>query len=140
MGMSDSAIKSCRDLRVWQDSMALAETSYRLTKEFPKDEIFGPTAQIRRAAASVPANIAEGHGRENTRTLVQFLRVAQGSLKELETHLLLAQRVKYRRTRCNRAAARSVQLVGQDDTCAYSFAAAKKRCRLKDWARESPNP
>ena len=73
--------------------MALAESCYLLTRGFPREEAFGMTSQIRRAAVSVPANIAEGHGRENTRTFVQYLRIAQGSLKELETHLLLAERV-----------------------------------------------
>jgi len=91
--LGDAAIKSYRDLRVWQDSMALAESCYRLTRSLPKEEMYGLTSQIRRAAASVPANIAEGHGRENTRSFIQYLRVAQGSLKELETHLLLAERV-----------------------------------------------
>ena len=91
--MSRSLINSYRDLRVWQDAMTLAESCYRLTRGFPKEETFGLSSQIRRAAASVPANIAEGHGRENTRTFVQYLRIAQGSLKELETHLLLAERV-----------------------------------------------
>jgi|SRR5215469_15774552 len=66
---------------------------YRLTGCFPKEETFGLSSQIRRSAASVPANIAEGRGRENTRTFIQYLRIAQGSLKELETHLQLAQRV-----------------------------------------------
>jgi four helix bundle protein len=64
-----------------------------LSRSFPKEEIFGFTSQIKRAAASIPANIAEGHGRENTRSFVQYLRIAQGSLKELETHLLLAVKV-----------------------------------------------
>ncbi len=73
--------------------MSLAESCYRLTKSFPREEMFGLTSQIRRSAASVAANIAEGHGRENTRSFIQFLRIAQGSLKELETHLLLAERV-----------------------------------------------
>jgi four helix bundle protein len=86
-------INSYRDLRVWQTAMALAEACYLLTRRFPKDEMFGMIAQIRRAAASVPANIAEGHGRQQTRSFIQYLRVAQGSLKEVETHLLLSQRV-----------------------------------------------
>ena len=73
--------------------MTLAADCYEVTRNFPRDEIFGMTAQIRRAAASIPANIAEGHGRENTGSFIQFLRIAQGSTKELETHLLLAQRV-----------------------------------------------
>ena len=73
--------------------MILAEACYRLICQFPRDELFGLTSQIRRAGASVPANIAEGHGRENTGNFIQHLRVSQGSLKELETHLLLAGRV-----------------------------------------------
>jgi four helix bundle protein len=73
--------------------MALAESCYRLTRQFPRDELFGLTSQIRRSAGSVPANVAEGHGRENTGSFVQYLRISQGSLKELETHLLLAERV-----------------------------------------------
>ena len=73
--------------------MTLAESCYRLTRPFPREEMFGLTSQIRRAAGSVPANIAEGHGRENTGNFVQHLRVSQGSLKELETHLILAERV-----------------------------------------------
>jgi len=91
--LSDQSINSYRDLRVWQDAMTLAESCYRLTGRFPRDELFGLTSQIRRAGASVPANIAEGHGRENTGNFVQRLRVSQDSLKELETHLLLAGRV-----------------------------------------------
>ncbi len=75
----------------------LAESCYRLTRVFPKEEMFGFSSQIRRSAASVPANIAEGHGRESTQTFVQYLRIAQGSLKELETHLLLAERVELAR-------------------------------------------
>jgi four helix bundle protein len=91
--LNDQSINSYRDLRVWQDAMALAELCYRLTKQFPREELFGLTSQVRRAAASVPANIAEGHGREHTGSFVQSLRISRGSLKELETHLLLAQRV-----------------------------------------------
>jgi len=92
--MADGAqIKSYRDLRVWQDAMTLAEVCYRLIGGFPREEVFGLSAQIRRAAVSIAANIAEGHGRENTQSFIQYLRIAQGSLKELETHLMLAERV-----------------------------------------------
>ncbi|MBR0697551.1 four helix bundle protein [Bradyrhizobium lablabi] len=73
--------------------MTLTESCYQLTRRFPREELFGLTSQIRRAAASIPANVAEGHGRENTGSFVQSLRISQGSLKELETHLLLAERV-----------------------------------------------
>src|SRR5712691_10124949 len=93
MAVERSSDQFLSDLRVWQGAMALAESCYQLTRNFPKEEMFGLSSQIRRSAASVPANIAEGHGRENTRTFVQYLRIAQGSLKELETHLLLAERV-----------------------------------------------
>ena len=86
-------INSYRDLRVWQDAMALAESCYVVTRGFPREELFGLTSQIRRAATSNAANIAEGYGRENSRTYIHFLRIAQGSLKELETHLLISQRV-----------------------------------------------
>jgi four helix bundle protein len=86
-------ISSYRDLRVWQIGMDLAESCYRLSRSFPQDEIFGLTSQVRRAAISIPANIAEGYGRETRGDYVKFLRISQGSLKELETHLLLAERV-----------------------------------------------
>jgi four helix bundle protein len=81
-------------LLVWQQAMALAEHCYRVKASFPKEEIYGLTAQMRKSAVSIAANIAEGHGRETVGAFVQFLRVAQGSLKELETHLLLASRVR----------------------------------------------
>jgi four helix bundle protein len=86
-------IRSYKDLKVWQEAKALAEDAYRATRRFPKDESYGMTSQIRRAAVSVAANIAEGHGREGAGHFIQSLRVAQGSLKELETHFLLAERV-----------------------------------------------
>ena len=87
-------IQSYRDLKVWQESMDMAVNCYELTRAFPQAEMYGMTSQIRRAAASVPANIAEGHGRETTAEYIRFLRIAQGSLKELETHLILCERVK----------------------------------------------
>lgn len=92
-GSEGRGVRSYRDLLVWQKAMGLAEDCYRLTSRFPREEAFGMTAQIRRAAASIPANIAEGQGRELTGSFIHFLRIAQGSLKELETHLLLAERV-----------------------------------------------
>jgi four helix bundle protein len=91
--LSDPTINSYQDLRVWQDGMALAETCYRLVAAFPREELFAMSSQIRRSASSIPANIAEGHGRENTQSFIQYLRIANGSLKELETHLLLSERV-----------------------------------------------
>lgn len=88
-----SEINSYRDLKVWQRAMDIAESAYVLTKDFPKSEVYGMSSQIRRAAASAPANIAEGYGRDSTGNFVQFLKTSQGSIKELETHLLLSGRV-----------------------------------------------
>jgi four helix bundle protein len=73
--------------------MNLAETCYRTTRQFPKEELYGLTSQIRRSAVSIPANIAEGYGRKNRKEYLQFLYISQGSLRELETHLLLSLRV-----------------------------------------------
>jgi four helix bundle protein len=78
--------------------MSVAERAYRLTAGFPKEEVYGMTTQIRRAAVSIAANIAEGHGRDSTGSFVQFLRMSQGSLKELGTHLVLSMRVRLVRT------------------------------------------
>ncbi|MGD9894978.1 MAG: four helix bundle protein, partial [Dehalococcoidia bacterium] len=88
-----ASIASYYDLDVWKIAMDLAVDCYGLTRGFPRDELFGLTSQIRRASASVPANIAEGYGRDNRGDYVHHLRIAQGSLKELETHLILASRV-----------------------------------------------
>jgi len=74
--------------------MILAEDCYRFTRDFPRDELFGFTSQIRRSAVSLPANVAEGYGRDSKGSYLNFLKIAQGSLKELETHLILAQRLK----------------------------------------------
>ena len=83
-------MSSFKELLVWQQAMWLAKECYFLTKSFPREEIYGMTSQIRRAAASIPANIAEGSARGSQKDFAQFLRIAQGSLRELETHLLLS--------------------------------------------------
>jgi four helix bundle protein len=86
-------LKSYRELDVWQVAMELAERCYHATKAFPKNELFGMTSQIRRAAASIPANIAEGQGRNHTKEFLNYLSIARGSLMELETHLILSDRI-----------------------------------------------
>jgi len=93
MGDAVASISSYRDLNVWQMSVDLATRCYDVTAAFPASELYGMTSQIRRASVSVAANIAEGHGRDGTGNFIQFLRVAQGSLKELETHILICSRV-----------------------------------------------
>jgi four helix bundle protein len=86
-------INTYKDLKVWKPAMSVAELAYKATRHFPRDEVFGMSAQIRRAATSIAANIAEGHGRETPGAFVQFVRMSQGSLKELETLVLLAMTV-----------------------------------------------
>ena len=88
-------VRSYRDLEVWQKAMDLVVASYRLTNLFPKSETYGLSSQIQRSAASVPANIAEGHGREHLGDYLHHLSVANGSLMELETHILVAGRLNY---------------------------------------------
>ena len=88
-----SGVRSYRDLLVWQRAMDVAVATYDHSRLYPRDELFGLTSQSRRAAASIAANIAEGYGRSSRSTYAHFLRIAQGSLKELETHLILAERV-----------------------------------------------
>jgi four helix bundle protein len=83
-----------RDLIVWQRAMDLVEAMYRLTQNFPREEIYGLTSQMRRAAVSVPANIAEGQGCGGKMEFSRFLWIAHGSLRELETHLFIALRLK----------------------------------------------
>jgi four helix bundle protein len=88
-------ITSYRDLIVWARAMDLVENCYKLSKRLPNSETYGLISQIRRAAVSVPANIAEGHGRRSLGEYVQHLSIANGSLKELETHLLITSRLNY---------------------------------------------
>ena len=90
----DEVVKSYKDLRVWREAMDLVINVYRLAKVMPKEERYGLTSQMQRAAVSIPANIAEGFGRENRGAYANHLKIAQGSLKELETHLAIATRVE----------------------------------------------
>jgi four helix bundle protein len=87
--------RNYRELTVWQKAMALVEEVYRLTRGFPSDEKFGLTNQLRRASVSVPSNIAEGQGRRSRNQFVIFLRIARGSVQEVETQLMIAQRLNY---------------------------------------------
>ncbi len=78
-------MRDYRNLEVWKQGKLLAVTCYQATQRFPKEELYGLVSQIRRAAVSIPANIAEGAGRESEQEMVRFLRIALGSLNELET-------------------------------------------------------
>jgi four helix bundle protein len=89
------AVRNYQELIVWQKAMDLVEAIYRTTGGVPKEEIYGLTGQMRRAAVSIPSNIAEGQGRNTTRDFLHFLAIAQGSAKELETQVQIAERLKY---------------------------------------------
>jgi four helix bundle protein len=88
-------IKNYRDLETWQKAIDLVEEVYEETKDFPKEEIYGLRNQIRRAAVSIPSNIAEGQGRESTKDFLRHLSIAYGSLCETETQLVIACRLGY---------------------------------------------
>jgi four helix bundle protein len=88
-------IKTYKDLLIWQKGILLAEHAYVLTKDFPQDEIYSLTNQIKRSAVSISSNIAEGYGRNSTKSYVNFLKIARGSLYELETQLILADKFNF---------------------------------------------
>ena len=93
--MENGTNRSYQDLEAWREAMALAEMVYKATDSFPKNEQFGLTIQARRAAASIPANLAEGQGRQAHADFRRFVQISRGSLSELETHLLLAMRLGF---------------------------------------------
>jgi four helix bundle protein len=88
-------VKSFKDLLIWQRSIDLVESIYRITEDFPAKESFGLVSQMRKAAVSIPSNIAEGYGRQSTGSYSQFLSIARGSLFELETQIEICLRLKY---------------------------------------------
>ncbi len=88
-------LKSYRELSAWQKSMDLVVSVYQLLKSFPSDEKFGLTLQMKRAAVSIPSNIAEGYGRSHRKEYLHFLSIAKGSLMELETQLAIAGRLEF---------------------------------------------
>ena len=103
-------VRTYRDLAAWQKSMDLVVAIYQLAKQFLHDEQWGLTSQIRRAVVSIPANIAEGHGRLHRGDYLRFLSIARGSLTEVETHLQIAVRLAY----VDRQMAREVWSLLQD--------------------------
>ena len=95
MNTSERAVSSYQDLVLWQKAMDLVELVYKVTKRFPKEETYGLTDQLRRAAVSIPSNIAEGQERKTAGEFKRFLLIAQGSRAEIETQLQIALRLKY---------------------------------------------
>ena len=90
-----STVKTHKDLDIWQRGIGLVEQIYKFTKLFPKEELYGLTSQIRRASVSYPSNIAEGAARFSKKEFVQFLYVSLGSLSEVETQLIIAEKLGY---------------------------------------------
>lgn len=88
-------LNSYKDLKIWQKGLSLCVNTYELTKDFPEEKKFGLISQIRRCSVSISANIAEGYGRHSTKSYVQFLKIARGSLYELDTHLELSNQLKF---------------------------------------------
>lgn len=93
--MKPNTTRSYKDLVVWQKGIALAKLIYQLTKNFPSEEKFGLVAQMRRAAVSVPSNIAEGQARHTTGEFIQFISHAEGSIAEVDTQLILSDELKF---------------------------------------------
>jgi len=92
-----SAMKTHKDLDIWKRGIGFVEQIYKVTNKFPKDELYGLTSQIRRAAISYPSNIAEGAARSSKKEFIQFLYVSLGSLSEVETQLIIAEKLSYLR-------------------------------------------
>ena len=91
----NAELKTHKDLDAWRKSLDLVETVYKVTKAFPQEELYGLTNQLRRAAVSIPSNIAEGAARGSKKEFIQFLHIALGSLSEVETQLVIAKRLNY---------------------------------------------
>ncbi len=88
-------MSSYKELIVWQKSIQLVTDIYKLTKTFPKEEIYGLASQMQRAVVSIPSNIAEGNDRNSSKEFSQFLRIARGSLAELETQIIISEKLEY---------------------------------------------
>lgn len=91
----EELMKSHKDLDVWKRSVELVTSIYTITKNYPQNEVYGLTNQIRRAAVSIPSNIAEGAARKNPKEFIQFLYIALGSLSELETQIIISYNLSY---------------------------------------------
>jgi four helix bundle protein len=91
-----SEIKSYKDLLIWQKGIDIVAALYELVEDFPKEEIYALTSQVKRASISIPSNIAEGYGRNSTQSYIHFISISRGSLFELETQLIVAKKLKFK--------------------------------------------
>ncbi len=90
-----SSVKSYKDLLIWQKGLEIVSNVYKLVEDFPKNELYALTSQIKRASISIPSNIAEGYGRSSTQSYISFINISRGSLFELETQLIIANELKF---------------------------------------------
>lgn len=90
-----SEIKSYKDLLIWEKGIEIVALTYKIVSSFPKDELYALSSQIKRSSISIPSNIAEGYGRQSTQNYIQFIKIARGSLCELETQLLVAKNLDF---------------------------------------------
>jgi four helix bundle protein len=119
--------KTYKDLLIWQKGISLVKEVYRCTETFPADEKFGLTSQIRRSAVSIPSNIAEGWGRESNASNVQFLKIARGSLTELETQLIIAFELNFiEKDKYDKL----IELITEEAKMLNSFIASVKKMEL----------
>jgi four helix bundle protein len=109
----ERALRGYRDLRAWQQAMGLVTEIYRVTRTFPKEELYGLVSQIRRAAVSIPSNLAEGHGRNSRNEFRQFIGQARGSLLEVETQLEIAKNLGYVKAEVADALMEQAEAVGK---------------------------
>jgi len=111
--MGGRIVSQYRDLIIWQKGLELSISCYELTRSFPKEEIYGLVSQIRRSAVSIPTNVAEGFRRESPADFTRFLRIAQGSIKELKTLLEISARVGYCTTEVTKEAGKTCSEIGK---------------------------
>ena len=90
-----SSVKSYKDLLIWQKGLEIVSNVYKLVEDFPKNELYALTSQIKTASISIPSNIAEGYGRSSTQSYISFINISRGSLFELETQLIIANELKF---------------------------------------------
>jgi len=90
-----SEIKSYKDLLIWEKGIEIVALTYKIVSSFPKDELYALSSQIKRSSISISSNIAEGYGRQSTQNYIQFIKIARGSLCELETQLLVAKKLDF---------------------------------------------
>jgi four helix bundle protein len=134
-------MRNYKELEVWQKSKNLAVSVYKATETMPRSEQFGLTSQMRRAAASVAANIAEGWGRGSTLAYIHFLLVARASLMELETHLIIAEELKYLQPAQLQDQQRMIESIGQMlNSLIRSLRKRRAMSRVANSELRIPNP